>query len=205
MKNKYYHFSIAAIAGLTISFSAFANIVGSQVTPQVAAGQMIGKVQYKAERKLYGQSYNRHLPRRCQRTYDRMLENDFETLLYIASYRDLVRAFNKDVNRARDHFVRHGCKEGRRISFDPIQYIAGYDDLVRAIGSDERRGLDHYFRYGYKERRRADRFCGRGYAKAYPDVRRALGNNEYKLAKHYIKFGFKEGRGRKRNRFQINC
>ena len=208
MKNKYFKLSIAALVAFTMGGTAIAATLAPKSisdTAMMQASPVVQKSQYKNDRKLYGQSYGRGLPRHCQRVYDRMLENEFETLLYIASYRDLVRAFGKDVEKARDHFARHGCREGRRISFDPIQYIAGYDDLVRAFGGDERRGLDHYFSNGYRERRKADNFCGRGYARAYPDVRRALGNNEYELARHYIRFGFREGRGRKRNQFQIVC
>ncbi|MEO0496994.1 MAG: hypothetical protein AAF141_06430 [Pseudomonadota bacterium] len=145
------------------------------------------------------------LPRQCRFVYERMLSNDFEALLYTASYSDLVSALGRDANRARDHYVRNGCREGRTITFEPLDYVAGYDDLVRNIGLSEQRALDHYFFNGFRERRQPNRFCGAKYAAIYPDVRAKLGNNEVALARHYIQFGFREGRGNRGQEFQVAC
>jgi hypothetical protein len=147
-----------------------------------------------------------NLPRQCQYVYDRMTLNDFETLLYIASYADLARTLGQDVEAGRQHFIRFGCREGREILFEPLEYIAGYDDLVGALGGNERRALEHYFKYGVRENRSIDRFCGRRYAELYPDLSRAFGRNEIRLAQHYIMHGMREGRGGANgSRFQVSC
>ncbi|MEO0637074.1 MAG: hypothetical protein AAFY73_10535 [Pseudomonadota bacterium] len=153
----------------------------------------------------YSSQSGANLPRQCRFIYERMLANEFETLLYTASYPDLVSAFGRDVNRARDHYLRFGCREGRNITFEPLEYVAGYDDLVRAIGLSEQRALDHYFIYGHREGRQTNRFCGARYAAIFPDVRAKLGGNEVALARHYIQFGHREGRGNRGREFQVAC
>ena len=176
------------------------------VTTGAHAGQQSSNLKWQtfpnSDRGAHTVQYS-NMPRHCRNTYSLMESSDFETLLYIASYRDLARKFGADVRRGRDHFVRYGCREGRRITFEPLQYIAGYDDLLRKFGMREREALNHYFRFGVRENRHSDRFCGRAYADIYPDLRRAFGYNEFELAQHYIRFGHREGRGSPR--FQRPC
>lgn len=142
----------------------------------------------------------------CSFISDRLNHSDEEALKYIASYKDLVRAFGPSPQRGREHFEQHGCREGRSILFDPIQYVAGYDDLIRHIGFNENEALRHYFQHGYRENRSIDRFCGRTYANIFHDLKRAFGHDEHRLAIHYMEHGFREGRGRKQGgRFQRPC
>ena len=80
----------------------------------------------------------------------------FDAKQYLANYKDLQEAFGGDEEKARQHYIDHGMKEGRidtKSGFDAGEYLSNYKDLQEAFGDDRSKALEHYYTHGIKEGR----------------------------------------------------
>ena len=82
--------------------------------------------------------------------------SNFNYKEYLYKYPDLIPAGINTHEKALNHFINHGKKEGRTctpLNFDWIQYLQNYPDLTSA-GIDTRdKALNHFINHGKKERR----------------------------------------------------
>lgn len=76
----------------------------------------------------------------------------FDAINYLASYDDLQYC-GEGEHAACEHYVLHGRREGRRVSFDPKAYLARHPDVAQAVQGDEREATLHYLRFGRQEGR----------------------------------------------------
>ena len=82
------------------------------------------------------------------------ITSDLDTLSYIASNSDLIKAFGTNLEEARDHYINYGILEGRNInSFNATNYLNNYGDLSNIFGNDLEAATSHYINYGYFEGR----------------------------------------------------
>lgn len=129
---------------------------------------------------------------------------------YIEKYPDIKLAYGKDPEKALEHFVRHGMKEGRsgNADFNVHAYKSNYSDLRAAFGNDLEEYYIHYLTYGIKE----GRDCAlvavttyRGvdysavynfeyYIERYPDLKAVFENDPVGALEHFLTYGIKEGR-----------
>jgi hypothetical protein len=79
-----------------------------------------------------------------------------EALRYIASYTDLIVAYETDYAKGQDHYARSGALEGRSIIFDPTAYLNKYADLRQLYGYNTYSATVHYITTGYYEGRTID-------------------------------------------------
>lgn len=137
----------------------------------------------------------------------------FDAKQYLANYKDLQEAFGTEgetaLNRAREHYKRHGMKEGRidtKSGFDAGEYLSNYKDLQEAFGDDRSKALEHYYTHGIKEGRSQKgginprprpgegSFDAKQYLANYADLQKAFGDDEQKARQHYLEYGIKENR-----------
>ena len=124
----------------------------------------------------------------------------FDPEYYLSKYPDLKKAFGNNYNKAFQHFLKYGMREGRQAKseFHVQSYRLHYRDLQRAYGYDWAKYYQHYILHGKKEGRTAydfsDVFDVNYYYKKYADLRAAYGNNESKLYEHFLQHGMREGR-----------
>ena len=79
---------------------------------------------------------------------------EIETLSYIASNPDLIRAFGTNLEKAREHYINHGISEGRNINgFSATNYLDNYGDLSNIFGNDLEGATRHYINFGFLEGR----------------------------------------------------
>ena len=79
---------------------------------------------------------------------------ELETLSYIASNSDLIRAFGTNLVKAREHYINYGILESRNINgFNALNYLDNYGDLSNIFGNDLEAATRHYINYGYAEGR----------------------------------------------------
>lgn len=133
----------------------------------------------------------------------------FDPEFYMSRYSDIRRAYQGQPQKAFQHFVTYGIKEGRvgNAVFNCSYYKRNYPDLQKAFGEEREKYFRHYLLYGQKEKRRADYLIptknGRDYSavyeytyyrKRYPDLARAFGDNEILFFRHFLDHGMKEAR-----------
>jgi hypothetical protein len=122
----------------------------------------------------------------------------FDAEFYLRQHTDLEIAFGDDYEAAKNHWLSHGIKEGRKSSFvfDVKYYLSQHADLQNAFGNDYEAAIKHYLKYGISEGRQGSvNFNPRFYLSNNPDLQNAYGANNYKGAlDHYLKYGISEGR-----------
>ncbi|MET4259622.1 hypothetical protein ABIC09_004580 [Bradyrhizobium sp. S3.12.5] len=122
----------------------------------------------------------------------------FDGLDYIASYGDLISAFQVGSmqgieHTGASHYISFGFNEGRATTFNGLDYVASYSDLIKAYGVNSDAGAFHFIEYGSQEGRTVT-FDGLNYIASYPDLIKAFGANEQAGAAHFIGHGAAEGR-----------
>jgi hypothetical protein len=126
----------------------------------------------------------------------------FDGLEYVASYKDLIKAFAADgtggnlqalLDDGAKHYINNGLSEGRATTFNGLDYIASNSDLIAAFGANSDLGAYHWIEYGLAEGRPTN-FDGLDYIASYPDLIAAFGANEQAGAAHYITSGVHENR-----------
>lgn len=122
----------------------------------------------------------------------------FDPDFYLMSYGDLRNAFGTNQGAAKNHWLTHGIKEGRRSSpaFDVQYYLSLYPDLQSAFSSDYAAAINHWLTHGIKEGRRSSIvFDVQYYLNNYPDLQNAFGAQNYAAAiNHWLTHGVSEGR-----------
>lgn len=121
----------------------------------------------------------------------------FDPKYYMENNPDVKNAVADDPQRALEHFVNFGIKEGRvgRPEFNINYYKNKYTDLQQAFGNNLYSYYTHYMNFGIKEGRQAcEHFEVFSYRARYADLRSAYGDNLEAYVRHYIAFGKKEGR-----------
>jgi len=135
---------------------------------------------------------------------------------YLRRYEDLQKVIDKnDYQKARQHYLEYGFKEGRdcgpgtaekiaATTADWGAYLRRYEDLQKVMGDDIEKAQQHYFEYGFQEKRDCQPGLAEKYAETanwhaylerYPDLQQAFGKHNYKKARqHYLEHGFKEHR-----------
>ena len=130
---------------------------------------------------------------------------------YLESYPDLKAAFGNDYNRARQHWLDNGIREGRQSSssFGVADYLNRHADLKSAFGSNYDAALNHWASNGMQEGRnpvpqvpnnwphdpRLSVLDPEFYLKKYPDLASAFGGTNFEAAKsHWLQHGIGEGR-----------
>jgi len=124
------------------------------------------------------------------------LPDDATALSYIASHRDLIRAFADNPEAGRLHYRSHGAAEGREISFQPLNYAASYPDVFE-LAHDPAAAVRHYITTGFGEGRGVT-FNAFVYGAGDPELARVFGADAVGLARHYVQYGFLEGRDTER-------
>lgn len=124
----------------------------------------------------------------------------FDADYYLSHYADLKKAFGSDKNKAFQHFLKYGMKEGRQgnSTFNVISYKNNYADLRKAFGNDLVKYYQHYIKNGKREGRvcidYSAVFNAAYYANKYSDLKAAFGNDQDKLFRHFLNNGMREGR-----------
>lgn len=121
----------------------------------------------------------------------------FDPSFYLNTYPDVRNAIGDNPQKALEHFVNCGIKEGRigRPEFDVNYYKNKYPDLQRAFGNNLYSYYMHYLETGIKEgRQTCDYFDVISYKARYADLRTVFGDDLESYVLHYINFGKKEGR-----------
>ena len=108
----------------------------------------------------------------------------FDADYYLNKYPDVAKWANNDKDKALQHFVSFGMREGRRgnEAFDVYGYKTRYLDLRQAYGNDLKAYYNHYLRYGIKEGRDGSRMTG------YEGLIMSPAFSSYQIAAtHYLK------------------
>ena len=114
----------------------------------------------------------------------------FDASSYLASYTDLLAAFDGDLALARTHYFSFGVGEGRSFdSFDESSYLASYSDLLAAFGSNTDEALVHYINFGYSEGRSVDTFDENSYLASNTSLIGSVTD----AASHYVSTGYEAG------------
>lgn len=134
---------------------------------------------------------------------------------YIGKYADLKEAFGSDKDKAIEHFVLCGMKEGRigNTKFDVKSYYKANPDLRGAFGKNWEALYQHYRKYGKNEKRQfanVDAIAGATtvyngvdysqvynfayYISTYPDMKAAFDLDDAAAIKHFVTNGMKERR-----------
>ncbi len=114
------------------------------------------------------------------------------SLEYVASHPDLMRAFGANSAAGFSHFVGAGYLEGRAVSFSGLEYIASYLDLIERFGANADAGASHYIQAGRFEGRTTN-FDGLAYVASYGDLVTSYGADLNAGVAHYIETGRSEG------------
>ncbi len=148
----------------------------------------------------------------------------FDPVYYAKKYPDVKRAYGNDQQKAFDHFLLCGMKEGRqgKESFNVFAYINRYKDLRDLYGCNLTEYYRHYMTYGWLQGRNTKPFKGNDprnkrinyvlisrvyngldysavfnpihYIDTYYDVRTAYNFDQQKAFDHFLLCGMKEGR-----------
>ena len=148
----------------------------------------------------------------------------FDADYYLNKYPDVAKWANNDKDKALQHFVRFGMREGRRgnEAFDVQSYYNEYRDLRLAYGTDLPSYYNHYVKWGKGEGRHASGctslkdpvtkaggvdysavFDPEYYLENNDDVRSAYTETTYggvtmlddsAVLRHFLSFGMREGR-----------
>jgi hypothetical protein len=120
----------------------------------------------------------------------------FDPLQYLASYPDLIRAYELNPNAATFHYENFGRFEGRvPDTFDEYRYLASYRDLLLGYGTDDVFGVTtHFIEHGLEEGRNPNSFDALRYIAGYEDLIKAFGADTLAGSRHYVKAGVLEGR-----------
>jgi hypothetical protein len=120
---------------------------------------------------------------------------------YINTYEDLRKANIDTKEKAWNHWIKWGKKEGRTFDnnyiFDWESYINNYEDLRKANIDTKEKAWNHWIKHGKKEGRTFDNnyiFDWESYINNYEDLRKANIDTKEKAWNHWIKHGKKEGR-----------
>jgi hypothetical protein len=64
----------------------------------------------------------------------------FDANYYMGKYPDLCNAFRGDTQRAREHWLNNGIREGRQASpvFSAVYYVTLYPNIKNAFGTNYR-------------------------------------------------------------------
>jgi hypothetical protein len=76
---------------------------------------------------------------------------------YLSIYPDLISAFGTDNEKATQHYIEYGLREGRSPNplFDPRYYMEQYPDLRNAFGAaNYQAAARHWLDYGINENRK---------------------------------------------------
>lgn len=132
----------------------------------------------------------------------------FDSEYYLDCYSDLKAAFGNDEEKAYNHFLTFGIKEGRcaNLTFDVKYYLSIYPDLQKAFGkTNYEAAYKHFIEFGAKEGRTGCRIYNSSYYLLNnADVKKAYNGNPLKAYSHYVYFGVKEGR-RACEEFNAKC
>ena len=120
------------------------------------------------------------------------LPDDARALCYIASHDDLIKEYGADPRAGREHHMRHGAFEGRRLTFSPYEYAASFQDTQQFVSRPDL-AAKHYIETGRSEGR-PTYFNAVQYAAGYPDVAATYGLDVKALAEHFVLHGQAEGR-----------
>jgi hypothetical protein len=123
----------------------------------------------------------------------------FDADFYLSEYPDLQAHFGHDTSAARDHWIQHGIREGRRGSpaFGVRFYLSRYADLRTAFGTNYAAAVNHWATQGLPKEGRSGslEFDVQFYLARYGDLREAFGDNYAMAADHWVTQGLpKEGR-----------
>ena len=141
------------------------------------------------------------------------LEN-FDWEEYIKNYRDLKEAGIDTKEKAIEHWINYGKKEGREIvftnfeNFDWEQYIKNYSDLRESGIDTKQKAFNHWMKHGKNEGRsfknifyitdtnliNFDLFDWMDYVYNYNDLKKAGIDTKEKAINHLVNHGIKEGR-----------
>lgn len=129
---------------------------------------------------------------------------------YIEKYPDIKQVYGNDPEKALEHFVRYGMKEGRsgNADFNVHAYRSNYGDLRDAFGNDLEKYYIHYLTHGIEEGRdcalvAVTTYRGVDYSAVYnfeyyigryPDLKAAFENDPAGALEHFLTYGIKEGR-----------
>ena len=137
----------------------------------------------------------------------------FDAEYYLENNIELKWAYGNDAEKALNHFVKYGMKEGRqaKADFDVNEYRARYEDLQQLYGDDLVKYYIHYIKYGQAEGRNgapesyyAPVFDAKYYLENNIELKWAYGDDEEKAFNHFVKYGMKEGRQAKAD-FDVNA
>ncbi|MCR5292756.1 MAG: hypothetical protein K6E28_07725 [Eubacterium sp.] len=121
----------------------------------------------------------------------------FNADYYLSRYADLRKAYGNNRDKAFNHFINFGIKEGRCASpaFDVNYYKNTYADLRSVYGNDNMKYVSHFLKFGSLEGRRASAlFDVYSYKNYHADLRTAFGNSLPRYYEHYNNYGYQEGR-----------
>lgn len=129
---------------------------------------------------------------------------------YIDKYPDIKQVYGNDSEKALEHFVKYGMKEGRsgNADFNVHAYRNNYSDLRAAFGNDLKKYYLHYLEHGIEEGRdcalvAVTTYRGVDYSAVYsfeyyigkyPDLNAAFANDPAGALQHFLTYGIKEGR-----------
>lgn len=190
--SKYGHICIATGKGDPSSFTSWDQNWGSKEMKEITHNYngFLGVLRYKNKEDV---SKNETTEKVVQEeNLDYLL---FDADLYYSLYPDLQKAFGRDYNKLREHWLIFGINEGRRGSyvFDSHYYFAAYEDLRKAIGPNCRELYNHFKVFGIKEGRKAsNEFEVGAYAYFNKDLKDAYGADYRKYIEHFIKIGISE-------------
>ena len=127
----------------------------------------------------------------------------FDWEYYVNKYEDLKNAGIDNEEKAKNHWINYGKKEGRTSDillsyFDWEYYINSYEDLKNAGIDNEVKAKNHWINYGRKEGRTSNILSENSdwkyYLNRYEDLRNAGIDNEKNALNHWINYGREEGR-----------
>jgi hypothetical protein len=105
------------------------------------------------------------------------LPDDFDGLQYIASYSDLIQAFDANPQAGSQHYLQFGQFEGRETdTFDEAQYLTNYGDLRSVYGEGDEAGRAatvQYIQFG-SEQGRTDEAPPEDFGESYPKIDKNL-------------------------------
>lgn len=191
---KYGHICIATGEGDTSYFNSWDQNWGSKEMKEITHNYngFLGVLRYKNKEDV---SKNETTEKVVQEeNLDDLL---FDADLYYSLYPDLQKAFGRDYNKLKEHWLTFGINEGRRGSyvFDVHYYFAAYEDLRKAIGPNCRELYNHFKVFGIKEGRKAsNEFEVGAYAYFNKDLKDAYEADYRKHIEHFIKIGISEVR-----------
>ena len=127
----------------------------------------------------------------------------FDWQEYINNYADLKQAKIDTKEKAWNHWINYGVREGRSynpnyINFNWKEYINNYNDLKEAKIDTKNKAWNHWIKYGFKEGRSYDpnynKFNWLEYINNNADLRQVNIDTKDKAWHHWINYGIDENR-----------